>query len=81
MAEIFSKIFISGTGAVLAEADKIRGAWKTYANSASLADVPFTIVGNGQLAYVRDEDKFYIATVIPATGVNFLLDSHSQVQH
>ena len=65
MAEIFSKIFISGTGAVLAEADKIRGAWKTYADSASLADVPITIVSTGQIAYVNDEDTFYIATVNP----------------
>ena len=68
MAEVFSKVFISGSGAVLAEADKIRSAWKTYPDSASLAAVPFTIVGNGQIAYVRDTGEFYIATVIPASG-------------
>ena len=80
MPSYSSKLQLSGTGLsnniVLADIDKIKGAFKVYTSTA-LNSESVNYFADGQIVYVSDSGSLYKANVTPANPPTTFVDSVS----
>ena len=62
---------------VLADIDRIKGAFKVYSTAASLNSTSINYFSDGQIVYVEDSGSLFKATITPADPPNTFEDSIS----
>lgn len=70
MPSFSSKVQLSSTAQsnniVLADVDRIKGAFKTYASASTMNATSVNYFSDGQIVYVEDSGSLFKATVTPA---------------
>jgi len=62
---------------VLADVDRIKGAFKTYALASTMNDTSVNYFSDGQIVYVEDSGSLFKATVTPANYIDTFTDTVS----
>ena len=62
---------------VLADIDRIKGAFKVYSTAASMNSTSINYFSDGQIVYVEDSGSLFKATITPADPPNTFEDSIS----
>ena len=60
---------------VLADIDRIKGAFKVYSTAASMNSTSINYFSDGQIVYVEDSGSLFKATITPADPPNTFEDS------
>ena len=79
MPSFSSKLQLSSTAQsnniVLADVDRIKGAFKTYVSASTMNATSVNYFSDGQIVYVEDSASLFQATVTPADPPNTFVDS------
>ena len=79
MPSFSSKLQLSSTAQsnniVLADVDRIKGAFKTYVSASTMNAVSVNYFSDGQIVYVEDSGSLFQATVTPADPPNSFVDT------
>lgn len=62
---------------VLADVDRIKGAFKTYVSASTMNDTSVNYFSDGQIVYVEDSGSLFKATVTPANYIDTFTDTVS----
>ena len=62
---------------VLADIDRIKGAFKTYVSASTMNSTSVNYFADGQIVYVEDSASLYRAKVVPADYENTFVDTVS----
>lgn len=62
---------------VLADIDRIKGAFKVFSTAVSMSALPINYYSDGQIVYAEDSASLFRATVTPADPPNTFTDSIS----
>ena len=77
MPSFSSKLQLSSTAQsnniVLADVDRIKGAFKTYVSASTMNSTSVNYFSDGQIVYVEDSGSLFKATVTPADPPTLLL--------
>ena len=65
----------TGSNVVLADIDRIKGAFKSYASASTMNSTSVNYFSNGQIVYAQDSGSLFKATVTPADPPNSFVDS------
>jgi hypothetical protein len=60
---------------VLADVDRIKGAFKTYVSASTMNSTSVNYFSDGQIVYVEDSGSLFKATVTPADPPNSFVDT------
>ena len=60
---------------VLADVDRIKGAFKTYVSASTMNATSVNYFSDGQIVYVEDSGSLFKATVTPANYIDILEDT------
>ena len=60
---------------VLADIDRIKGAFKTYVSASTMNSTSVNYFADGQIVYVEDSGSLFQATVTPADPPNSFVDT------
>lgn len=81
MPSFSSKVQLStsakNSNIVLADIDRIKGAFKVYETAASMNSTSINYFSDGQIVYVEDSGSLFKATITPADPPNTFEDSIS----
>ena len=79
MPSFSSKLQLSSTAQsnniVLADVDRIKGAFKTYVSASTMNSTSVNYFSDGQIVYVEDSGSLFQATVTPADPPNSFVDT------
>lgn len=79
MPSFSSKLQLSSTAQsnniVLADVDRIKGAFKTYVSASTMNSTSVNYFSDGQIVYVEDSGSLFKATVTPADPPNSFVDT------
>ena len=79
MPSFSSKLQLSSTAQsnniVLADVDRIKGAFKTYVSASTMSSTSVNYFSDGQIVYVEDSGSLFKATVTPADPPNSFVDT------
>tara|TARA_B100001778_G_scaffold199706_1_gene164852 strand:+ start:569 stop:1168 length:600 start_codon:yes stop_codon:yes gene_type:complete len=79
MPSFSSKLQLSSTAQsnniVLADVDRIKGAFKTYVSASTMNATSVNYFSDGQIVYVEDSGSLFQATVTPADPPNSFVDT------
>ena len=79
MPSFSSKLQLSSTAQsnniVLADVDRIKGAFKTYVSASTMNATSVNYFSDGQIVYVEDSGSLFKATVTPADPPNSFVDT------
>ena len=79
MPSFSSKVQLSSTAQsnniVLADVDRIKGAFKTYVSASTMNATSVNYFSDGQIVYVEDSASLFQATVTPADPPNSFVDT------
>ena len=65
----------TGSNVVLADIDRIKGAFKSYASASTMNSTSVNYFSNGQIVYAQDSGSLFKATVTPANYIDTFEDT------
>ena len=65
----------TGSNVVLADIERIKGAFKSYASASTMNSTSVNYFSNGQIVYAQDSGSLFKATVTPANYIDTFEDT------
>lgn len=65
----------TGSNVVLADIDRIKGAFKSFASASTMNSTSVNYFSNGQIVYAQDSGSLFKATVTPANYIDTFEDT------